>query len=110
MSALTEYHDSTTSELYESAPTPTDLSLEDYEALEKEWGAMEERYKEAVTRHDEWKAMKAREAKEVWLLKMETLKKEKLEAERKEQLWLEAEEKEKELALEREKQEAMECQ
>ncbi|PBL01874.1 hypothetical protein ARMGADRAFT_1023266 [Armillaria gallica] len=97
------YHDSTTSEPYKLALTPPDLSLEAYKVLEKERGTAEERYEEAVTRHNEWK--------------VETLKKVKLEAERKveekrqeeEWLWLEAK-KEKVLALEREKQKAMEHQ
>ncbi len=107
MSVPIEYHNSATPEPYESAPTPANLSLEDYEALEKEWGAMEERYKEAVTRHDEWKAVKNREAKEAQveklrkekeacLLKVEALKKEKLEAERRAEEEWKAEEKRKE--------------
>ncbi len=56
------------------SPDPPDLSLEAYEALEKEWGTVEERYEEAVTRHNEWKAMKNREAKEA---QAEKLRKEK---------------------------------
>ncbi len=53
MSVPTEYCNSATPEPYKSAPMPADLSLEDYEALEKEQGAVEERYEEAVARHDE---------------------------------------------------------
>ncbi len=63
MSMPIEYCDSATPEPYELAPTPADLLLEDYEALQKEWGTAEERYEEAVTRHDEWKATKNREAR-----------------------------------------------
>ena len=63
MSAPVEYRDSVTPEPYESAPTPVDISLEDLEALEQERSAAEERYEEAVARHEEWKFAKAKEAK-----------------------------------------------
>ncbi len=74
MSAPTEYCDSTAPEPYKSALLPLDLSLEAYKVLEKEQGAAEERYQEAVTRHDEWKVAKKREEKEA---QAEKLRKEK---------------------------------
>ncbi len=127
MSAPVEYRDSATPEPYESAPTPPDLSFEDYKALTEEWTAAEEQYEEAVTRHDGWKTARAKEAQAEKLkqdklarqLKVEALKKEKEEVERKaeekrleeERIRLEAE-KEAALALEkeREQQEAAERQ
>ncbi len=98
MSAPIKYGDSVTPKPYESAPTPPELSFEDYKALTEEWTATEERYEEAVGRHNDWKTAQAKEAwaeklrldKLACLLKVEALKKEKEEAERK------AEEKRKE--------------
>ncbi len=120
MSAPVKYRDSTTPEPYESALTPPDLSFEDYKALIEERTAAEERYEEAITRHDSWKTAKAKEARAEKLkqdklarqLKVEALKKEKEEAERKaeekrleeERIRLEAE-KEEALALEKEDKE-----
>ncbi len=79
---------------------------------------MEEKYDEAINRHDEWKMAKTKSAKEAHveklrkkkeaqLFKVEALIQEKIKAERKaeerrqeeEQLWLEANTKEKKLAL-----------
>ncbi len=48
MSAPIEYRNSVTSEPYESAPMPPELSFEDYKALTEERTAAEERYEEAV--------------------------------------------------------------
>ena len=127
MSAPVEYRDSATPEPYESAPTPPDLSFEDYKVLTEERTAAEEQYEEAITRHDDWKTARAKEAQAEKLkqdklahqLKVEALKKEKEEAERKaeekrleeQQIRLEAK-KEAALALEkeREQQEATEHQ
>ncbi len=127
MSTPIKYCDSATPEPYESAPTPPDLSFKDYKVLTEEQTAAEERYKEAVTRHDGWKTAKAKEVQVDKLkqdklarqLKVEALKKEKEEVERKaeekrleeERIRLEAE-KEEALALEREReqQEATERQ
>ncbi len=92
-----EHCDSATPEPYKLALTPVDLSVEDYEVLIEERTAMEERYKEAISSHDEWKIVKAREAKEahaeklrqdkeVWAAKFKLFKQQKLEAE-----WKEAE-------------------
>ncbi|PBK71029.1 hypothetical protein ARMSODRAFT_1017798 [Armillaria solidipes] len=109
MSASIEYCQSTTLEPYESAPTPTNLTAEDYKALTAKRAAAEEKYDEAVSKHEEWKAMKVKEVwaevlrlKEVaWAAKLETLRQQelekewlRLEAEEKEWLQLEAEEKE----------------
>ncbi len=107
MSAPIEYCDSVTPEPYALALTPPSLSFEDYEVLINEWTTAEECYDEAISRHDSWKIVKAKEAWAEKLkqdrlacqLKVEALKKEKEEAERKaeekrqkdEQLQLEAE-------------------
>ncbi len=139
MSVPIEHRDFATPEPYALAPTPPSLTFKEYEALALERSATEEKYDEAVNRHDEWKAVKKREEKEAQveklkkekearLLKVETLRKEKLEAERRaeeerkeqeqkakekrlEDEWVRLEaKKEQELALEREKQEAVEHQ
>ncbi|PBK65752.1 hypothetical protein ARMSODRAFT_1022181, partial [Armillaria solidipes] len=112
MSASIEYRQSATPEPYESAPTPADLTAEDYKALTVERVAAEERYDEAVSKHEEWKAMKAKEARaEVLRLKevaraakLEALRQQELEKE-KERLRLEAEEKQRKLDLEKKEQE-----
>ncbi len=97
------------------------LSFEDYKALTKERTAMEERYEEAVGRHNDWKTARAKEArveklrqdKLACLLKVEALKKEKEEAERRAEEERKAEAKRKEderVAKElKEKEEATEC-
>ncbi len=104
MSAPIEYRDSVTPEPYESAPTPPALSFKDYKALTEERTATEERYEEAIGRHDDWKTVRAKEAraeklrqdKLVCLLKVEALKKEKEEAERRAEEERKAEAKRKE--------------
>ncbi|KAK0429525.1 hypothetical protein EV421DRAFT_1914619 [Armillaria borealis] len=48
MSASIEYRQFATPEPYKSAPTPANLTAEDYKALTDEWAATEERYNEAV--------------------------------------------------------------
>ncbi|PBK60781.1 hypothetical protein ARMSODRAFT_982022 [Armillaria solidipes] len=108
MSASIEYRQSATPEPYESAPTPADLTAEDYKALTVERVAAEERYDEAVSKHKEWKAMKAKEARAEALrlkevaraAKLEALRQQELEKE-KERLRLEAEEKQQKLDLEK---------
>ncbi len=107
MSASVEYHDSMTPEPYALALTPPSLMFEEYKALELEQSAAEEKYDEVVNKHNEWKAAKKREEKEAWaeklkkekeacLLKVETLRKEKLEAERRAEEKRKAEEKKQE--------------
>ncbi len=64
MSAPVEYHDSMTPEPYALALTPPLLTFEEYEAWELERSAAEEKYDEAVNKHNEWKAAKKREEKE----------------------------------------------
>ncbi len=125
MSVPIEYRDFMTTEPYVSAPMSSLLTFKEYEALAVEQSAVEEKYDEAVNRHEEWKMAKAKEAwaeqlrkeKEAHQLKVEVLRQEKLEAERKAEEWRQEEEwlrleakKEKVLALEREKQEAVEHQ
>ncbi|SJK99875.1 uncharacterized protein ARMOST_03186 [Armillaria ostoyae] len=122
MSSSNEYRLSTTPEPYESAPTPPDLTAEEYKALTAERATEEERYDEVVGKHEVWKAMKAKEAwvEALWLkeaaraaklevLKQQELEKEKeqlrLEAEEKERLQLEAEEWQQKLDLEKKEQE-----
>ncbi|PBK62703.1 hypothetical protein ARMSODRAFT_980541 [Armillaria solidipes] len=124
MSSSNEYRLSVTPEPYESAPTPPDLTAEEYKALTAERAAEEERYDEAVGKHEGWKAMKAKEARAEALrlkevaraakleaLKRQELEKEKekerlqLEAEEKERLRLEAEEKQRKLDLEKRERE-----
>ncbi|PBK77838.1 hypothetical protein ARMSODRAFT_968131 [Armillaria solidipes] len=110
-----KYHESATPEPYKSAPTSTNLTAEDYKASTDEQAAMEERYDKAVSKHEEWKAMKAKEARAEALrlkevaraAKLEALRQQKLEKE-KERLWLEAEEKQWKLDLKQEElEEAM---
>ncbi|KAK0446611.1 hypothetical protein EV421DRAFT_1901459 [Armillaria borealis] len=99
MSSSNEYRLSTTPKPYESAPTPKDLMAEEYRVLTVEQATMEERYDEAVIKHEGWKATKAKEARaeklrlkeEAHAAKLEALRQQELE---KEQLWLEEEEKE----------------
>ncbi|KAK0447946.1 hypothetical protein EV421DRAFT_1900599 [Armillaria borealis] len=86
----------------------TPLGHTNCEVLTAEWDAAEAKYEEAVSKHEKWKAMKAKEAwaealrlKEVArsakleALRQQALEKKwlRLEAEEKEQLWLEDEEK-----------------
>ncbi|SJL07240.1 uncharacterized protein ARMOST_10583 [Armillaria ostoyae] len=101
MSSSNEYRLSTTPEPYESAPMPPNLTAEEYKALTAERAAEEERYDEAVGKHEGWKAMKAKEAQAA---KLEVLRQQELEKE-KEQLWLEAEERQWKLDLEKKEQE-----
>ncbi|SJL06761.1 uncharacterized protein ARMOST_10103 [Armillaria ostoyae] len=122
MSSSNEYCLSTTPEPYESAPTPPDLTAEEYKALTAERAAEEEKYDEAVGKHEGWKAIKAKEAQaealrmkeaaraaKLEVLKQQELEKEKerlrLEAEEKKRLRLEAKEKQWKLDLEKKKQE-----
>ncbi|KAK0456927.1 hypothetical protein EV421DRAFT_1923189 [Armillaria borealis] len=117
MSSSNEYRLSATPEPYESAPTPPDLTAEEYKALTAEWATEEERYDDAVSKHEGWKAMKAKEARaealrlkeaaraaKLEVLRQQELEKEKerlrLEAEEKERLQLEAEERQRKLELE----------
>ncbi|KAK0430296.1 hypothetical protein EV421DRAFT_1913101 [Armillaria borealis] len=95
MSGPNKYHQSATPEPYESAPTSIGLTSDEYKALTNKRITMEERYNEAVSRHEEWKAAKAKGA---WAAKLEVLRQQELEKE-KEQLWLEAEEKQWKLDL-----------
>ncbi len=66
MSTPIEYHNSATPEPYASAPMPPLLTFKEYEALALERSATEEKYDEAVNKHDEWKVAKKREEKEAW--------------------------------------------
>ncbi|PBK72218.1 hypothetical protein ARMSODRAFT_1016197 [Armillaria solidipes] len=99
MSSSNKYCLSMTPEPYESALMPRDLTAEEYRILTVKWAAMEERYDEAVDRHEEWKAAKAKKAwveklrlkEETWAAKLEALKQQEKKKE-KEQLRLEAEE------------------
>ncbi|PBK61668.1 hypothetical protein ARMSODRAFT_981419 [Armillaria solidipes] len=96
-----KYHQSATSEPYESA-----LISDEYKALTDEWIAAEERYDEAVSRHEEWKTARAKEAwteklrvkEEAPAAKLEALRQQELEKE-KEQLQLEAKEEQQQLDL-----------
>ncbi|KAK0235656.1 hypothetical protein EDD85DRAFT_953490 [Armillaria nabsnona] len=47
---------------FPSPPTPPDFSVEEYEALTDTQTVVEDKYAEAVEKHGEWKAVKAREA------------------------------------------------
>ncbi|PBK75374.1 hypothetical protein ARMSODRAFT_970046 [Armillaria solidipes] len=104
MLAPIEYHLSATPEPYESAPTPMDLTTEEYKTLTAEWTATEKKYDEAVGKHKEWKATWAKEAwaeklrlkEKACAVKLEALRQQELE---KEQLQLEAEEKQQKLDL-----------
>ncbi|KAK0430791.1 hypothetical protein EV421DRAFT_1743709 [Armillaria borealis] len=99
MSSSNEYCLFTTPEPYKLAPTPKDLTAEEYRALTVEWAAAEGRYDEVVIKHEGWKATKAKEARaeklrlkeEAHAAKLEALRQQELEKER---LWLEEEEKE----------------
>ncbi|KAK0432108.1 hypothetical protein EV421DRAFT_1924530 [Armillaria borealis] len=107
MSSSNEYHLSMTPKLYESALTPPDLTTEEYKALTAERAIEEERYDEAVSKHEGWKAMKAKEAwaealqlkEAAQAAKLEVLRQQELQKE-KEQLRLEAEERQRKLELE----------
>ncbi len=88
MSVPIEYRDSITPKPYVSAPTPPLLTFEEYKALVIERSTAEEKYDEAVNKHEEWKTAKAKKAcveklrkeKEVCQLKVEVLRQEKIEA------------------------------
>ncbi|KAK0431140.1 hypothetical protein EV421DRAFT_1912170 [Armillaria borealis] len=58
MSSANEYHCSVTPEQYEPAPSPPELTFEEYEVFISERASMEERYLEAVGAHEEWKKKK----------------------------------------------------
>ncbi|KAK0429987.1 hypothetical protein EV421DRAFT_1939470 [Armillaria borealis] len=107
MSSSNKYRLSTTPKPYELAPMPPDLTAEEYKALTAEQAAEEERYDDAVSKHEGWKAMKAKEA---WVealqlkeaaraAKLEVLRQQELEKER-ERLRLEAKERQWKLELE----------
>ncbi len=53
MSMPIEYCDSVTPEPYVSALTPPSLTLEEYKALAIEQSTMEEKYDEAINKHEE---------------------------------------------------------
>ncbi len=90
MPAPLEYCDSVTPEPYVLAPTPPSLTFEEYKVLAIEQSTAEEKYDEAVNKHEEWKTAKAKKAhverlrkeKEACRLKVEVLRQEKIEAER----------------------------
>ncbi len=62
MSAPIEYCDSMIPEPYMSASMPPSLTFEEYKALAVEQSTKEEKYDEAVNRHEEWKMAKVKEA------------------------------------------------
>ncbi len=97
MSQPIKYHLSVTPKLYESAPTPEDISIEEIEARV----AVEENYAEAMVKYAAWKEAKAvveweeklRLAHEAWAAKVKALKqkteeKRKAKKKRQEKKWL----------------------
>ncbi|SJL00111.1 uncharacterized protein ARMOST_03423 [Armillaria ostoyae] len=102
MSSANECHHSVTLKLYEPAPSPPELTFEEYEVFVSERASAEQRYSEAMGAHEEWKVEWAKEAQ------LEKLKADK-EARKKEEERKVAEKKkeeEKQAAILRAKQEA----